>query len=61
MKAVAGRISKEQVRNFERWDILRWPVSVGLICMETWEGEVAYVEQFFADRVEWLDGYLKKL
>lgn len=61
MKTVAGNISKEQVRNFERWDILRWPVSVGLICMGTWEKEVEYVEQFFTDRVEWLDGYLKKL
>lgn len=60
MKAVADRISKDQVKNFERWDILGWHVSVGLICMGTWEKEVEYVEQFFADRIEWLDAYLKE-
>ena len=61
MKAVADRISKDQVMNFERWGTLGWHVSVGLICLGSWEKEVEYVEQFFADRIEWLDAYLKEL
>lgn len=60
MKAVANNISKEQVKNFERWNTLGWHVSVGLICLKTWEKEVQYVEQFFADRVTWLDTLLNE-
>lgn len=59
MKAVAHNISREQANNFSRWQTLGWHVSVGLICMGSWEKEVEYVEQFFADRIEWLDEYLK--
>ena len=58
MAAVAGSISEGQVMNFQRWQILGWHVSVGLICMGTWEKEVEYVREFFADRVEWLDNQL---
>ena len=58
MQKLADRISKDQVLNFNRWGTLGWHVSVGLICLGTWEKEVDYVEQFFADRVEWLDAYL---
>jgi hypothetical protein len=60
MKAIANNISKEQAKNFERWNTLGWHVSVGLICMKTWEKEVQYVEQFFADRVTWLDTLLNE-
>ena len=61
MAAVADSISEEQIANFEKWQILGWPVSVGLVYFETWEKEVEYVENFFTSRVEWLDGYLDTL
>ena len=52
-------IKAEQVKNFERWWILDWPVSVGLVYLGSWEKEVEYVQNFFADRVEWLDRFLR--
>lgn len=59
MTALAKGISEEQVTNFEKWGTLQWHVSVGLICLGSWEKEVEYVEEFFTDRVEWLDDFLK--
>ena len=61
MRAVADSISEVQTGNFEIWQILDHHVSVGLICQGSWENEVEYVENFFADRVEWLDGFLASL
>ena len=61
MSSVADSISEEQIANFEKWQILGWPVSVGLVYFGTWEKEVEYVESFFASRVEWLDSYLDAL
>ena len=61
MRSVADSISEAQVGNFEIWQILDHHVSVGLICEGSWEKEVEYVENFFADRVEWLDGFLATL
>jgi hypothetical protein len=59
MSALAEGISEEQARNFEKWRTLDWHVSVGLICLGSWEKEVEYVQNFFADRVEWLDRFLQ--
>jgi hypothetical protein len=61
MRSVADSISEAQVGNFEIWQILDHHVSVGLICQGSWENEVEYVENFFADRVKWLDGFLASL
>ena len=61
MKKVVDNISEAQVMNFQKWTILDWYVSVGLVRFGSWEKEVEYVEQFFADRVNWLDGYLGSL
>ena len=61
MAMMASNISDEQVRNFERWWILDWPVSVGLVYFGSWEKEVEYVDSFFADRVEWLGHFLATL
>jgi hypothetical protein len=58
MALVAANISDEQVRNFERWWILDYPISVGLVYFGSWEKEVEYVDTFFADRVDWLGGFL---
>ena len=61
MQSVAASISEAQTDNFNRWQILTWHVSVGLICEGTWEKEVRYVETFFSDRIAWLDGLLARL
>lgn len=61
MALVATNISDEQVRNFERWGILDWPVSVGLVYFGSWEKEVEYVDGFFSDRIEWLGYFLTTL
>lgn len=59
MKAVSDNLKEVQVRNFERWQIFGWHVSVALINLGSWENEVEYVHDFFADRVTWLDDKLK--
>ena len=61
MAYVADGISPDQARNFDKWGTLRWHVSVGLVRFDTWEEEVAYVSDFFKDRVAWLDNYLTTL
>ena len=62
MDAVAESISEEQVANFERWQILGLEgLSVALVCHDTWEEEVEYVKNFFADRVAYLDECLESL
>jgi hypothetical protein len=61
MSLVAANISDEQIRNFERWRILDWHVSVGLVSFGSWEKEVEYVDAFFATRIEWLGHTLATL
>ena len=61
MAYVADGISPDQARNFDKWGTLGWHVSVGLVRFDTWEEEVAYVSDFFKDRVAWLDNYLTTL
>ena len=58
MAVVAHSISDAQVANFDRWNILGRYISVGLINFKTWEEEVDYVENFFAERVALLDSCL---
>lgn len=58
MTMVAHSIREEQIANFDRWQILGKYVSVGLINYPTWEEEVDYVKNFFADRVELIDSSL---
>ena len=58
MTALAEGISEGQAKNFQRWNIFGWHVSVGLVCFDTWEEEVQYVSDFFDHRVKWLDNYL---
>lgn len=60
MSAVADNISKAQVRNFTRWNTLNWHVSVGLVRFDTWEEEVAYVNDFFDHRVRLMDDFLRR-
>lgn len=58
MHKVATDISTEQAQNFQRWDILNWNVSVGLVHFGSWQKEVEYVENFFADRIKYVEDFL---
>lgn len=58
MHKVATDISTEQAQNFQRWDILNWNISVGLVHFGSWSKEVEYVENFFADRIKYLEDFL---
>lgn len=58
MVKVADNIGQAQARNFQRWQIFGWHVGVALINLGSWEKEVEYVHDFFADRVTWLDDKL---
>ena len=58
MAQVAENISDEQITNFGKWQILGKYISVGLINFSTWDEELNYVKQFFADRITWLDSYI---
>ena len=55
---VAENIRDEQITNFGKWQILGKYISVGLINFSTWDEELNYVKQFFADRITWLDSYI---
>jgi hypothetical protein len=54
-------IKHTQESNFTKWPILDEYVSVGLIALGSWEAEVDYIEDFFAKRLEWFDGYITSL
>ena len=58
MAQVAENIRDEQITNFGKWQILGKYISVGLINFSTWDEELNYVKQFFADRITWLDSYI---
>lgn len=58
MDFTAECIKEDQILNFEKWQTLGWHVSVGLVCFDTWEEEVAYVKDFFAKRVAMVETFL---
>jgi hypothetical protein len=48
-------ITKSQVMNFRRWDIMNAQISVGGIPLGSFDAEVACDRQFFINHMEWLD------
>lgn len=58
MSLTAGRLVEAQAMNFDRWQTLDWHVSVGLVCLKSWEKEVEYVEDFFSHRVSLMNSFL---
>lgn len=60
IEEIKESIKFSQKRNFDKWDILGKYISVGLVTFNSWEEEVAYTEDFFRKRVEWLDENLSK-
>ncbi len=49
-------LDESQARNFVRWPILGVPVWPNHFVGETWREEVAWLRQWVADRVDWIDG-----
>mgnify|MGYP001252437770 CR=1 FL=1 len=58
---VENSISQAQKDNFKVWPILDQYTSVGLIALGSWEAEVEYVNNFFANRSTWMDNYINSL
>lgn len=58
LSGVSESITDVQKDNFIKWPILDDYVSVGLVCLNSWEAEVRYVEDFFDKRIEWLGSFL---
>lgn len=59
--AQADFISEAQKRNFEKWDILDEYVWPNLVCMNTYQGEVDYLKDFYLRRLKWIDTNLNAL
>lgn len=60
MASVAESISDGQVANFEKWPIQGKWVSVEVVSLGSWDKEVEYVRDFFAERVEVVDSFLQQ-
>ena len=60
MASVAESISDGQVSNFEKWPIQGKWVSVEVVSLGSWDKEVEYVRDFFAERVEVVDSFLQQ-
>lgn len=58
---VVNLIKVAQEDNFDKWPILNQYVGVGLIALGSWEAEVDYVKNFFANRIVWMDNYIQSL
>jgi hypothetical protein len=61
MAAVSENVSVAQKSNFEKWQILDSYEGAGLICLGSWEEEVAYCADFLKFRVQWLDEFIQNL
>ena len=47
-------IENAQENNFKRWPVLDTYLAAGLIALGSWQAEVDYVFNFFAERLEWM-------
>ena len=54
-------LDKAVKRNFQRWNIWDWVDWVKMPSLGSYEKEVAYLKEFYSDRLEWLDRELNKL
>jgi hypothetical protein len=51
----ARLIDDAQTRNFQRWDILGTYVWPNMVVTGKYSSEVAYMKDFYAKRLEWLN------
>lgn len=68
LSSVSDRISDVKVEielaqkdNFEKWPTLYTCYGAALIALGSWEAEVDYVNNFFVNRINWMDNYLNAL
>lgn len=54
-------LDKAQVRNFQKWNIMESVDWVKFPSLGSYEREVAYLKEFYTDRLQWLDSELNKL
>ena len=54
-------LAKAQERNFQKWTILESVDWVYFPSLGSYEKEVAYLKEFYTDRLAWLDRELNKL
>ena len=54
-------LAKAQERNFQKWSILESVDWVYFPSLGSYEKEVAYLKEFYTDRLAWLDRELNKL
>lgn len=58
---VKTKIELAQKDNFEKWPTLDKCYGAALIALGSWEAEVDYVNEFFANRIIWMDNYINSL
>lgn len=58
---VKNEITVAQSDNFEKWPTLNEYHGAALIALGSWEAEVDYVNDFFANRISWMDNYIMNL
>jgi len=51
----AAFLEEAQERNFKKWDILNVYVWPNYVCPGTYAGEVAWLKEFYTERLDWLD------
>lgn len=55
----AKKMNASQVRNFERWDILKRHVWPNAVVPGSYDGEVNYLKGWLKNRIAWMDNQLK--
>lgn len=58
---VKNEISVAQSDNFKKWPTLNEYHGAALIALGSWEAEVDYVNDFYVNRIYWMDNYIKNL
>jgi hypothetical protein len=54
-------LEKAQEHNFQKWDIMESVDWVKFPSLGSYEKEVAYLKEFYTERLQWLDRELNKL
>lgn len=58
---VKAEIKLAQKDNFEKWPTLDKCYGAALVALGSWEAEVDYVNDFFTNRINWMDNYINSL
>lgn len=64
MYSYSQQLDEEADVNFSRWNILGkyvWPNADGYANRNTYESEVAYMQNWLNERIDWLDAAINEL